>query len=180
MRLNALLAEVARSNPFQCDRLDGRPLASLRDLDRIRPITKADLTQDQQLHPPFGSNLTYPVDRYVHLHQTSGTTGATLRVLDTEEDWDWWRACLRAVFSAAGIGSSDLVALGDLFGPDIQFWASYEGAGAVGANRVALGGMDSVQRLETIREYSATALVCTPSYAVHLARVAARHDLRMR
>lgn len=177
MRLNALLAEVAGSNPFQCDRLDGRPLASLRDLDRIRPITKADLTQDQQLHPPFGSNLTYPVDRYVHLHQTSGTTGATLRVLDTEEDWDWWRACLRAVFSAAGIGSSDLVALGYSFGPYIQFWASYEGAGAVGANRVALGGMDSVQRLETIREYSATALVCTPSYAVHLARVAARHDL---
>jgi phenylacetate-CoA ligase len=37
--------------------------------------------------------------------------------------------------------------------------------------------MDSVQRLETIREYSATALVCTPSYAVRLATVAAQHGL---
>ena len=36
---------------------------------------------------------------------------------------------------------------------------------------IALGGMDSVQRLETMREYGATALLCTPSYAIHLARV---------
>ena len=35
----------------------------------------------------------------------------------------------------------------------------------VGAMVIALGGMDSVQRLETIREYGATTLVCTPSYA---------------
>ena len=54
---------------------------------------------------------------------------------------------MQTVFSAAGIGSADLVALAYSFGPYIQFWASYEGAGAVGANRIALGGMDSVQRL---------------------------------
>jgi phenylacetate-CoA ligase len=42
---------------------------------------------------------------------------------------------------------------------------------------VPLGGMDSVQRLETMREYGATALACTPSYALHLANVAERHGL---
>jgi phenylacetate-CoA ligase len=84
---------------------------------------------------------------------------------------------METVFAAAGIGSRDLVALAYSFGPYIQFWASYEGAGAVGANRVALGGMDSVQRLETIREYSATALICTPSYAIRLAKVASQNDL---
>ena len=41
------------------------------------------------------------------------------------------------------------------------------------ANRIALGGMSSVQRLQTIREYSATTLVCTPSYAVRLANALA-------
>ena len=81
------------------------------------------------------------------------------------------------MFAAAGIGGSDLVALAYSFGPYIQFWASYEGAGAVGANCVALGGMDSVQRLETIREYSATALICTPSYAIRLAKVASQSNL---
>ena len=144
---------------------------------KIRPVKKADLVADQQAHPPFGTNLTYPRDRYVHLHQTSGTSGATLRVLDTEEDWSWWRGCMQTVFAAAGIGAGDLVALAYSFGPYIQFWASYEGAGAVGANCVALGGMDSVQRLQTIREYAATALICTPSYAIRLAKVASQSDL---
>ena len=172
-----LIAEVARSNEFQRERLDGLGLGSLDDLRRIRPVDKAELLRDQQAHPPFGRNLTYPYERYVHLHQTSGTAGSTLRVLDTKEDWDWWRSCLRDVFAAAGVGSSDLVALAYSFGPYTQFWASYEGAGAVGANRIALGGMDSVQRLETIREYSATTLVCTPSYAIRLASVAAQNGL---
>jgi phenylacetate-CoA ligase len=171
-RLNGLIAEVARSNEFQRERLDGVVLRSLDDLRRIRPVDKADLLRDQAAHPPFGRNLTYPHTRYVHLHQTSGTAGPPLRVLDTEEDWRWWRVCLREVFAAAGVGPPDLVALAHSFGPYIQFWASYEGAGAVGANRIALGGMDSAQRLETIREYSASTLVCTPSYAIRLAKVA--------
>jgi phenylacetate-CoA ligase len=176
-RLNSLIAEFSESNEFQRDRLDSVVLQSLDDLRQIRPVDKDDLLRDQQAHPPFGRNLTYPRERYVHLHQTSGTSGSTLRVLDTEEDWDWWRGCLHDVFAAAGVGLADLVALAYSFGPYVQFWASYEGAGAVGANRIALGGMDSVQRLETIREYSATTLVCTPSYAVRLATVADQNGL---
>src|SRR5206468_10892224 len=35
------------------------------------------------------------------------------------------------------------------------------------------GGQDSPTRLHRIRELGATALVCTPSYALHLAEVAA-------
>src|SRR3954447_21690808 len=38
-------------------------------------------------------------------------------------------------------------------------------------------GMDSLQRLRTIRDYGATTLLCTPTYAVHLARVAKQSGL---
>jgi phenylacetate-CoA ligase len=37
--------------------------------------------------------------------------------------------------------------------------------------------MSSVQRLHTIRDYEATALLCTPSYALHLAKVAVEQEL---
>jgi phenylacetate-CoA ligase len=176
-RLRSLIEEVSASNRFQRERLAGVEVRALADLARVLPVTKADLVEDQQAHPPFGTNLTYPLERYTHLHQTSGTSGATLRVLDTADDWAWWRRCLSKVLGAAGVGAGDTVALAYSFGPYIQFWASYEGAAAVGATAVALGGMDSLQRLETIREYAATTLLCTPSYAVHLARVAAHNDL---
>jgi phenylacetate-CoA ligase len=175
-RLRSLLAEVAATNEFQRARLGGVELRTLDDLRQIPFTTKEQLVADQAEHPPFGTNLTFGLERYAHVHQTSGTSGATLRVLDTEEDWLWWRRCFSRVYRAAGIGASDVVALAHSFGPYIQFWASYEGAGEVGAMAVALGGMDSVQRLDTIREYSATVLSCTPSYAVHLAKVAGQSD----
>src|SRR5262249_18728836 len=76
------------------------------------------------------------------------------------------------------VSAADRVALAYSFGPYILFWTAYEGAVASGALVIPLGGMDSVQRLLTIREYEATALVCTPTYALHLARVAERHELR--
>ena len=40
--------------------------------------------------------------------------------------------------------------------------------------------MDSLQRLRAIQEIDATVLVCTPSYALHLAEVAQEHGLDMR
>jgi phenylacetate-CoA ligase len=177
-RLNDLLGLVAEHNAFQRERLAGLvPLERLDDLARLPFTTKDDLVADQAAHPPFGTNLTYPLPRYTHLHQTSGTTGVTLRVLDTPEDWAWWRLNLGIVFRSAGLGPDDRVALAYSFGPYIQFWASYEGAQDVGAMVIALGGMDSLQRLVTMRDYGATTLLCTPTYAVHLARVAEQNDL---
>ena len=177
-RLNELLALVVESNAFQRARLEGLvPLERIDDLATLPFTTKDDLVADQAANPPFGTNLTYPLERYTHLHQTSGTTGTTLRVLDTPEDWAWWRRNLGVVLRAAGVGPGDRVALAYSFGPYIQFWASYEGAQDVGAMVIAMGGMDSLQRLQTMREYGATTLLCTPTYAVHLARVAEQNDL---
>jgi phenylacetate-CoA ligase len=177
-RLNDLLGLVVARNRFQRARLAGLvPLDGLNDLARLPFTTKDDLVADQSAHLPFGTNLTYPLERYTHLHQTSGTTGNTLRVLDTPEDWAWWRRNLGIVLRSAGVGPADRVALAHSFGPYIQFWASYEGAQDVGAMVIALGGMDSLQRLVTMRDYGATTLLCTPTYAVHLARVADQNDL---
>jgi phenylacetate-CoA ligase len=177
-RLNDLLGLVVEHSPFQRARLDGLvPLERIEDLARLPLTTKDDLVADQAANPPFGTNLTHPLERYTHLHQTSGTTGVTLRVLDTPEDWAWWRRNLGVVLRHAGVGPADRVALAYSFGPYIQFWASYEGAQDVGAMVIALGGMDSLQRLVTMRDYGATTLLCTPTYAVHLARVAEQNDL---
>jgi phenylacetate-CoA ligase len=176
-RLSALLEQVLEGNAFQRARLgDVRP-ETADDLAALPTTTKEELLADQAAHPPFGTNLSFGLERYTHLHRTSGSTGATLRVLDTAEDWAWWRAQIGRVLAACGIGPGDRVALAYSFGPYVQFWASYEGAQEVGALVIPLGGMESVQRLETMREYGATALLCTPSYALHLARVAVEQGL---
>jgi phenylacetate-CoA ligase len=176
-RLNALLEQVTASNAFQRERVGVTRLADLEELATLPLTHKDDLLADQAGHPPFGTNLTFELERYTRVHQTSGTTGATLRVLETPEDWEWWTRGFVRVLRATGIGAGDRVVLAYSFGPYIPFWATYAGVSAVGAMVIPLGGMDSVQRLQTVRDYEATALACTPSYALHLAQVAHRHGL---
>jgi phenylacetate-CoA ligase len=167
-----LLELVLERNPFQQARLAGWEESS-----ELPPLTKSELVADQAAHPPFGTNLTYELDRYVVMHQTSGTTGPPLRVLDTADDWAWWRACLARSFEQIGIGAQDRVALAFSFGPHVHFWATKEGLQEVGAMAIVTGGMTSAQRLQTIAETRATALACTPTYALRLHEVAVEQQL---
>jgi phenylacetate-CoA ligase len=171
-RAAELLELVLDRNAFQRARLEALRLGTAPHLDELPPLTKRELVQDQERHPPFGTNLTYPLERYTHMHQTSGTTGQPLRVLDTAADWDWWRDRFAHTLSVAGVGPADRVALAFSFGPHVQFWAAKSGLRQLGAMAIALGGMTSVQRLQTIAEIEATTIWCTPTYALRLLEVA--------
>jgi phenylacetate-CoA ligase len=176
-RLRALLDEIygAPGNAFWRAAWARAGVAAPGDLKtwddfRRLPLSrKAAVVEDQTAHPPFGTNLTYPLERYVRVHQTSGTTGAPLRWLDTQASWDWWVHCWRFVLAGAGLGPADRVYFPFSFGLFIGFWAGFEGARALGALAIPGGGADSVTRLAAMQALGATALVCTPSYALHLA-----------
>jgi len=170
-RLRGLLELVGERNAFHRARL-----ARLGP-EELPPLTKQELVEDQRRNPPFGSNLTYPLERYTQLHLTSGTTGPPLRVLDTAEDWAWWRALFAHTLSVAGVEPGDRVALAFSFGPHVQFWAAKEGLQELGALAIPLGGMTSVQRLRTIAEVEASAVMCTPTYALRLLEVALEERL---
>ncbi|MGH7263349.1 MAG: phenylacetate--CoA ligase family protein, partial [Candidatus Rokuibacteriota bacterium] len=182
-RLTAGLREVWAGNPFWRARLDAagvrdpRDVGSWDDVARLPWLTKRELVDDQAAHPPFGTNLTYPLDRYVRVHQTSGTTGQPIRWLETEDSWAWWARCWAYVFRAAGLGPGDRIAFPFSFGLFVGFWAGLEGARTLGAMAIPGGGQDSPARLHWLRELGATALVCTPSYGLHLAEVALAQGL---
>jgi len=177
-RLRALALAAVPANPFITAQWQWAGLAGpddLRGWDDFRrlPLTrKSELVEDQAAHPPFGTNLSYPLERYVRVHQTSGTTGAPLRWLDTQESWEWWARCWGFVLRGAGLGPGDRVFFPFSFGLFVGFWAGFEGARALGALAIPGGGQDSAQRLAAMETLGATAVCCTPSYALHLAEVA--------
>jgi phenylacetate-CoA ligase len=152
-------------------------LRSWSDFSRLPLITKGELVDDQAAHPPFGTNVTFPLDRYVRVHQTSGTTGVPIRWLDTQQSWDWWARCWGFVLRGAGLGPGDRVFFPFSFGLFVGFWAGFEGARALGCLAIPGGGQDSAQRLTAIEALGATAICCTPSYALHLAEVARERGL---
>jgi phenylacetate-CoA ligase len=177
-RFRAMAGELFATNQFVAKKWRAVGLESADDLrgwddyGRLPLTSKSELVADQAAHPPFGTNLTYALERYVRVHQTSGTSGMPLRWLDTQESWEWWARCWGFVLRGAGVGPDDRVFFPFSFGLFIGFWAGFEGARALGALAIPGGGQDSPTRLAWIEALGATVLVCTPSYALHLVEVA--------
>jgi len=180
-RLCDLLREL-RANQFYREKfaragIEMGDVRSGEDLKRLAFTTKAELVAEQQAYPPYGRLLTYPVSRYRYFHQTSGTTGVPFKCLDTRDDWDAWMRAWGYVYRAAGVCESDLVFCAFSFGPYLSHWAAIDGARHIGALAISGGGLTSEQRLRTILDNRCTVLVCTPTYALHLAEVAQRLSL---
>jgi phenylacetate-CoA ligase len=179
-RFRELLAAILPANEFyrqKFARAEGEHLESLNRLRNLPFTTKAELIADQQQHPPFGRDLSYSLNRYIRLHQTSGTTGKPMYWLDTEESWNWWAECWKTVFQAAGVEAADRIYFAFSFGPFIGFWSGWEGARKVGALAISGGAQSTAQRLTGILETRATVLVCTPTYALHLAAEARKAQI---
>lgn len=175
-RLNVMLRDVVPHNALYREKLIGCPreLVSLEQLAQLPFSYKEDL---QATAGNLSPNLTYDLSRYVRYHQTSGTRGRPLVVLDTAQDWDWFMECWQYVYDAAEITSEDRLFLAFSFGPFIGFWAAHDAAVRRGCLVVPGGGMNSLGRLQTIRSAKANVVLCTPSYALHLAEVARANQI---
>ena len=181
-QLRALLGELLPGNQFYAAKFNAagvhKKVSSLADyFDRFPFTTKQELVEDQRLHPPFGANLTYPLERYTRCHQTSGTAGAPLRWLDTAESWNWMLASWEQVLRVAGVTRADRLFFAFSFGPFIGFWLAFEAAARLGCLCVPSGGLNSAARLRLIFDHGATVLCCTPTYAIRLAEVAASEKI---
>lgn len=179
-KLNCLLADVTVHNQFYQRKLAGHP-AQLESLDQLAsfPHTTKEELQPALGGEPFAANRTYAVERYVRCHQTSGTRGRPLVVLDTADDWRWWIDCWQYVLDAAEITSRDRALLAFSFGPFIGFWSAFDALAARGALVIPGGGLNSLSRIELIRSADVTTLLCTPTYALRLAEVAAEHRINL-
>jgi len=179
--IRTLLAEVLPQNRFQAARLGALgPIASLEDFSaRVPFTTKADIAADFAAHPPYSSNLTYPLARYTRFCQTSGTTAQPLAILDTPESWQWMLGNWRRIYREGGLEPGAVVYFAFSFGPFLGFWTAFEAAASYGCLCIPGGGLSSAARLRAILAHRATALCCTPTYALHLATTAAQEGISL-
>jgi phenylacetate-CoA ligase len=177
-RLGELLAAIHGRNRFYTRKLDeaGIRIGALRlpeDLVTLPLTTKAELVADQEAHPPWGTVLTEPIERYTRYNQTSSTSGRPLRWPDTNQSWQWLLECWKTVYRAARVGQTDRILFAFSFGPFLGFWTAFDAACQIGAHAVPAGGMSSQQRLALVDAIEPSVVCCTPTYALRLAEVAA-------
>lgn len=174
--LAAMLAAIWPSNRFYA-----RKFASVKQSARLAELpftTKAEIVADQEEHPPYGSNLTEPVERYTRLHQTSGTsTGRPLRWLDTPRSWEWMLECWKHKFAFMRLAADERFFFPFSFGPFLGFWTGFEAAARAGYLCLPGGGMSTAARLRFLLEHRATVVCGTPTYALHLAEAARQENL---
>ena len=180
--LNRVIAAIAATNRFYrrklvaSDGLEG--FASLDDFRARMPFTtKTELAQDQLEFPPYGSALTYALERYVRFHQTSGTSGRPLAWLDDRESWQWVLDNWKIVWRHAGAVAGDAAFFAFSFGPFLGFWAAFDSAVQLGVRAIPAGGLSTRERVRFLLAQRPRLLCCTPTYALRLAEVAREEAL---
>ena len=181
-KLRAMLRAILPANRFYGAKLAGTSFdpRRLRTIQQFRDLpftTKHELLADQQSHPPYGTHLTYPLERYCRLHQSSGTAGAPLRWLDTPASWDWFLGCWQIIYETIGLRADDRLFFPFSFGPFLGFWGAFEGAARLGNLCLPGGGMTSVARLRFMLDHRVTVVACTPTYALQLSETAAAEGI---
>ncbi|WP_372366962.1 phenylacetate--CoA ligase family protein [Candidatus Uabimicrobium sp. HlEnr_7] len=177
-KFNAMLRSILPQNLFYNKKIGTyREIKSLNELQNLPLTTKAELLQSQKLFPIYGDFLTYPLENYVRFHQTSGSSGKPLKILDTQKDWQWLLKCWSIIYEMTGIQKNDVLFFAFSFGPFIGFWAGFEGGQKLGNRCIAGGGMSSVARLHSIIDNEVTYLCCTPTYAMRLLQVAQENNI---
>ncbi|MBM3839851.1 MAG: phenylacetate--CoA ligase [Verrucomicrobia bacterium] len=183
-QLRELLAQVLGSNRFYQKKFAAAgvtsEVTSLEEFSRRVPFTtKQEIVADQKTAPPYGTNLTFPLVSYTRCHQTSGTSSTPLRWLDTPENWRWMLQNWKEVYRAAGVTRADRILFAFSFGPFIGFWLAFESAAELGCLCLPGGGLSSGARLRLILDQGVTVVCCTPTYAIHLAEVAAEEKIEL-
>lgn len=182
--LRVLCRELVPANPFYTPRIESAGFdidrLSLETFSELMPFTTRDeWVRDQLDNPPYGTNLTYPLDRYVRFCRTSGSTGEPMTWLDTPETWDAQLDCWARVYDAAGIKRPHRIFFAFSFGPFLGFWTAYDAATKLGHLPIPGGGLSSAARLRLLIDAQAEVLFCTPTYAMRLAQVAGQEGIEL-
>lgn len=177
-RLRATLQNAYANVPFYRKKLDEagiRPDAVTchGDIADLPFTTKIDLRD----HYPFGM-FARPRDQIVRVHASSGTTGNPTTVGYTCEDIDIWGDLIARTLAAGGVGPGDLLQNAYGYGLFTGGLGVHYGAEHLGCAVVPISGGNTERQLKIMRDFGATALSCTPSYAMYLGEAARDRGLR--
>jgi len=184
-RLKRLLDITCKENPFYKKKyaeygVSPGDIKTIDDITKLPYLYKKEVQEDQRINPPFGTNLTGSLKEYVRYHQTTGTTGAPVRWLDTKETWKWRGRCAAMSLCGPGITAKDIVFFPFAFGPHVAYWGIWEGVYEIGALAIAGGGWNTLQRLKSIFDNQVTVVACTPTYAIRMAEVAKQNGIDLK
>jgi phenylacetate-CoA ligase len=151
-------------------------LRRLEDLHRFPVVTKDELRREQAAHPPFGRYLCVERSEIARIHGTSGTTGKPTAFAIGTADWRRIANAHARIMWGMGLRPSDTIFIASFFSLYVGSWGALAGGERLRAACFPFGAGLAGQTLAAVRwllDTRPTAFYGTPSYALHLADVAA-------
>jgi phenylacetate-CoA ligase len=150
-------------------------LKSLADLTRFPFSVKSDLRDNY----PFGM-FAVPREQLLRLHASSGTTGKPTVVGYTKGDLDLWADLMARCLAAMGARPGDIVHNAYGYGLFTGGLGAHYGAERLGCTVVPLSGGGTERQVTLLKDFGATVLCATPSYALNIAEVAEGMNVNIR
>jgi len=148
------------------------------DIQTIEDIQKLPFTKKQDLrdHYPFGL-FTVPMSEVVRVHSSSGTTGKPTVVGYNQNDMDVWDEVMARAYTMAGATKKDVVHNSYGYGLFTGGLGFHNGAQKIKATVVPSSGGFTDRQVMLMKDFSATIIASTPSFALHMAESAKKIGL---
>ena len=144
--------------------LEPGDIRGIEDIVKLPFTTKEDLRNNY----PFGLRAV-PQSEIVRVQGTSGTTGKLTVVPYTRHDVDVWAESAGRCLTMAGLTKEDIIHVCYGYGLFTGGLGTDFAAQRIGAMVVPMSAGNTARQIMCMEDFGATALACTPSYALYLA-----------
>jgi Coenzyme F390 synthetase len=184
-RLHKLVEKVYHSTPFYRQKMQEMDITPA-DINTIDDIVKLPFTTKQDLRNNYPYGLfAVPMSEIVRLHASSGTTGSPTVVGYTRRDLAIWSEMIARCLSAFGANKNDIFSVAYGYGLFTGGLGLHYGVEHLGATVIPMSSGNTAKQIQLMHDFGATAIACTPSYALYLAEAMAkagipREDFKLR
>lgn len=139
------------------------------DIHGVEDLHKLPFSYKQDLRDyyPYGL-FAVPMKDIRRVHASSGTTGKQIVVGYTDKDLENWADCFARMLIATGNNENSFVQVSYGLGLFTGGFGAHDGAVRIGATAIPISAGNTQRQIQTMIDFGATVLCCTPSYAMYL------------
>lgn len=168
-RLRKTVHRVYHNTPFYREKMQQMGITP-DDIRTIDDIVKLPFTTKQDLRDNYPYGLfAVPMSEIVRIHASSGTTGLPTVVGYTRKDISIWSEMMTRSLTAFGVTHEDIVSVGYGYGLFTGGLGAHYGAENLGATVIPMSTGNTKKQIQLIRDFGATVITMTPSYALYIA-----------
>jgi phenylacetate-CoA ligase len=168
------IAYLFSNSRFYRDKLSAGGFASPDEIGGLAQIGNLPFTEKDELRAsrsevdPIGTHLAVPLSDVARIYSTSGTTGTPSYIPLTARDLDHWVTTSARSYAGSGLKPGERVVTTYNAGPFVA-GAALAAFDRLGLCHIPVGTGNTERLMSAIRLLKPTAVVLTPSYALHLA-----------